>query len=329
VEGEQGRHGDLHLRKRVKMDIEYEMQDVHARGSTIKFKRKQRTADRARRVTIGMQMTAKEWRLYCNDFGPCRMSGRERARVGKKPREDRAVDRRRRLEILARMTRKERRWYIRNFSKRKRRSRGSSLLDMSSPRGSLGSNTSPGRSRETTRRMTDHREGRSRQRIRSESFVLDEEAELREEDVLKEKTRLNRRFRDIPLLVGTLAYWVGCFIGLVGLFAVIHRTDSNNNSIHTVGSVVGVMICLVFILSFGVVSVRQQRGGIDISRENLPVRLIHALLWTGGAFIFSSVFFSDWILAAVEGNWAGIPGADYRILYWTYFVAKRLPMLSI
>ncbi|PMD16151.1 hypothetical protein NA56DRAFT_663393 [Hyaloscypha hepaticicola] len=39
-------------------------------------------------------------------------------------------------------------------------------------------------------------------------------------------------------------------------------------------------------------------------------------------------FYCDWILAAIAGNWGGFPSSDIAVLYWTYFAAKRLPMLS-
>ena len=39
-------------------------------------------------------------------------------------------------------------------------------------------------------------------------------------------------------------------------------------------------------------------------------------------------FYSDWILAAIAENMSGSPSADNAALYWSYFVAKRLPFFS-
>jgi hypothetical protein len=39
-------------------------------------------------------------------------------------------------------------------------------------------------------------------------------------------------------------------------------------------------------------------------------------------------FYCDWILAAITRNWAGLPSNDIAVLFWVYFLAKRLPMLS-
>jgi hypothetical protein len=46
------------------------------------------------------------------------------------------------------------------------------------------------------------------------------------------------------------------------------------------------------------------------------------LFWLFGAF------YCDWILAAIAENWAGLPSSDIAFLYWIYFAAKRMPMLS-
>jgi hypothetical protein len=42
-----------------------------------------------------------------------------------------------------------------------------------------------------------------------------------------------------------------------------------------------------------------------------------------------AVLYSDWILGAIAGDLAGYPSSDNAVLFWTYFVAKRLPLLSI
>ena len=46
-----------------------------------------------------------------------------------------------------------------------------------------------------------------------------------------------------------------------------------------------------------------------------------------------AALYSDWILAAIEvqggGNWWGYPSGDVAAVYWSYFVAKRLPFFSI
>ena len=54
----------------------------------------------------------------------------------------------------------------------------------------------------------------------------------------------------------------------------------------------------------------------------------------GAAFVIfclGAVIYSDWALAAIAGNMIGMPDGNnviVNILFWSYFIAKRLPMLS-
>jgi hypothetical protein len=41
-----------------------------------------------------------------------------------------------------------------------------------------------------------------------------------------------------------------------------------------------------------------------------------------------SALYSDWVLGAIARNLAGFLSGDVSVLYWSYFVAKRLPFLS-
>jgi hypothetical protein len=37
--------------------------------------------------------------------------------------------------------------------------------------------------------------------------------------------------------------------------------------------------------------------------------------------------YSDWVLGVITGNLAGAPSGDVKVIYWIYFVAKRLPLM--
>jgi len=42
-----------------------------------------------------------------------------------------------------------------------------------------------------------------------------------------------------------------------------------------------------------------------------------------------AAFYSDWILGAIaQHGWSGAPSGDNIWLYWSYFVAKRLLLVS-
>lgn len=46
------------------------------------------------------------------------------------------------------------------------------------------------------------------------------------------------------------------------------------------------------------------------------------------AFVgFFAALYSDWALGVMTGNLVGAPSSNIRVLYWIYFVAKRLPLL--
>jgi hypothetical protein len=38
--------------------------------------------------------------------------------------------------------------------------------------------------------------------------------------------------------------------------------------------------------------------------------------------------YTDWVLVVLVGDWVGVPSSDNQVFYWTYFAAKRLPILS-
>lgn len=56
----------------------------------------------------------------------------------------------------------------------------------------------------------------------------------------------------------------------------------------------------------------------------MPLNLMAGM----GVMIILAVFYTDWVLAAVEGNWAGILSSVTRVLWALYFLANRLPMLA-
>lgn len=45
-------------------------------------------------------------------------------------------------------------------------------------------------------------------------------------------------------------------------------------------------------------------------------------------FGFFSTLYADLVLGAIANNLLGLPSGDFAPLYWLWFVAKRLPMLS-
>jgi hypothetical protein len=118
-----------------------------------------------------------------------------------------------------------------------------------------------------------------------------------------------------------ILYVLGLIVGLVGLGSVVKETW-NDNTIRIITYVFG-SVCGLVALVFAV-------GGLFDVRKNENT---DGLLAGPGAAIVVTVvlgaLYSDWILGTIAYNLVGVPSSDIAILYWTYFVAKRLPMFSL
>ncbi|KAM7190203.1 hypothetical protein V8F20_009825 [Naviculisporaceae sp. PSN 640] len=115
-------------------------------------------------------------------------------------------------------------------------------------------------------------------------------------------------------------YFFGAVVGFVGVMNIVRKNIASNHQLQIVtgvfGGVVAFMIIGVVILglcAFGKVWVSLLTGIIV------------------GIFVLTILFalYTDWALACMVGDVVGRPSRDNQVLYWLYFVAKRLPMLSI
>ncbi|KAK3381758.1 hypothetical protein B0H63DRAFT_476570 [Podospora didyma] len=146
--------------------------------------------------------------------------------------------------------------------------------------------------------------------------------------------RILARFR--PFLAISL---LGSIIGMVGLFSLVRREWSAIPAVRYL--VLG--LAVVGVLLFGAVFpccffVRRKwnRALAEYDMQEVPRRgpstfrciLKDAFL---GLFLVGTLalLFGDWILAAIAGNVVGAPDGINAALYWTYFVAKRLPFFSL
>jgi hypothetical protein len=65
----------------------------------------------------------------------------------------------------------------------------------------------------------------------------------------------------------------------------------------------------------------------DKDTDNMGVVFMGIFFLVIGTGMIAALY-SDWILAAIDGNYAGVPDGSNEVLYWTYFAAKRLPFAS-
>ncbi|KAI9768675.1 MAG: hypothetical protein M1839_003983 [Geoglossum umbratile] len=132
----------------------------------------------------------------------------------------------------------------------------------------------------------------------------------------------------LKLLAWLPIYGCGIVVGMSGLVSLVHHNWHNHLvqivTVAFAGAVFGTAIVGTALIS-AILALSGNGGGAGG-------------FFAGGVFGFSTVvgligvlsaFYSDWILAAVMGNMVGQPSSDVAPLYYTYFVAKRLPFFAI
>jgi len=139
-------------------------------------------------------------------------------------------------------------------------------------------------------------------------------------------TRPKNRFRKI--MWWSILYFVGALIGLVGVANLVRLNFMDIWQLRTItyvfaGVLVG-MPLLALLIYFCGASAGQQTNGF--------VGVVSGLGWSVFVtFVFLTFLFAlytDWVLAALAGDWVGVPSSDNAAFYWTYFAAKRLSILS-
>lgn len=119
------------------------------------------------------------------------------------------------------------------------------------------------------------------------------------------------------VLLWTSLYFIGIVVGYCGLFSLVrqswHIQDVRNFTI------VYAIFTSVFIFS-GIMI------GIDIGDGAGGSIMGIAFLIIGTGML--AAIYSDWILGAIAGKYAGVPDGNNAVLYWSYFAAKRLPFVS-
>jgi len=129
-----------------------------------------------------------------------------------------------------------------------------------------------------------------------------------------------------------LLYAAGIIIGLVGLIAIVTQTwHTHTKAMLVINVVFGAFTIPTGI--FGGVVGFVAGGGAVHPFIGCTIGLFGATVGCLSAIGVLAALYSDWILAAIEvqkgGNWTGLPAVNARWLYWTYFVAKRLPTFSV
>lgn len=116
-----------------------------------------------------------------------------------------------------------------------------------------------------------------------------------------------------PYLVSTLA-------GYVGLFSIVQAAWSLTPTLQTI-TYVYISLTAVSVLIAVFVTLMSGERRLSIS-FGLIVFCVAVAIGVLGAL------YSDWALAAIANNFAGLPDGNNSAPYWIYFISKRLPFFS-
>jgi hypothetical protein len=112
--------------------------------------------------------------------------------------------------------------------------------------------------------------------------------------------------------------------GMIGIMNLVAKTIHNNSGIF--GMTIGffaIVAASPFISAITMMKFYWKDG-----RLSLEEFLWTIFVTTSSILIALSTFYSDWCLGLMLGDLKGVPSADNAPLYWTYFAAKHLSMLS-
>jgi hypothetical protein len=134
-----------------------------------------------------------------------------------------------------------------------------------------------------------------------------------------------------------ITIWLaGCIIGLIGSVSIAVAVWSE---VHRVKEITkwfflppAVMVAFTILVCCCGGTGRKREDGTREFTENDARALWVWMRWTSKVCLFFLVFmlvYMDWLLAAVTNNWSGVPSKldkGGKILYWVYFVCKRLAL---
>ncbi|KAK4222636.1 hypothetical protein QBC38DRAFT_489373 [Podospora fimiseda] len=120
-------------------------------------------------------------------------------------------------------------------------------------------------------------------------------------------------------------YFLGSVVGFVGIMNVVGKHIGENKEVKIItgafGGVTLIVALFVLVSCWFFMSGTGCCGMVGVSffvGAGVTVFVLSVLF----------AFYTDWVLAALAGDLVGTPSGDNAVFYWTYFAAKRLPMLS-
>jgi hypothetical protein len=138
--------------------------------------------------------------------------------------------------------------------------------------------------------------------------------------------------RNVTPLWWLVLYLCGTIFGMIGLCALLYTTFRKNETVRNLtygfGAAMAIIPLLVAIYWFNV-HLNCGRGGGRVYVMAFGTTFGGAFLAFIAVFGFFSSLYSDLVLGSIAGNLFGLPSEDFAPLYWAWFVAKMVPMLSL
>jgi hypothetical protein len=116
-----------------------------------------------------------------------------------------------------------------------------------------------------------------------------------------------------------------CFlgVGVTGLGFVI--TECWNLAVELV-TVSGISIVIYTLILLIIAMVMTPK---DDSKPSTFIIVLGFVILILATFLFFSPFYSDWVLGAIAGNFAGLPTTTVFVgIYWVFFVTSLLPLAA-
>ncbi|KAF2664603.1 hypothetical protein BT63DRAFT_93599 [Microthyrium microscopicum] len=143
----------------------------------------------------------------------------------------------------------------------------------------------------------------------------------------------------LSLLWWLFLYFLGTIVGLVGLFPIISASYAHKPQVREVTNIfIGIGVGPTVLYVLGVVlwklleRPKPNASGMKVDKAKVAEGVMHTtvavtilVIWAG----MLAAFYSDWVLGAIAGDLAGRPSAANKPIYWTYFLAKRIPFFSL
>jgi hypothetical protein len=126
-------------------------------------------------------------------------------------------------------------------------------------------------------------------------------------------------------------YLLGTITGMVGLVALIITSFRHNKDVRSLTYGFGIAVIILSITTAAYWYKRHweaSRGGYTGLASAYMDTFGSFFLALAAAFGFFAALYSDLVLGAIAGNWGGFPSEDNSVLYWAWFVTKRICMLS-